>query len=130
MGLVYLIYLSIALISILIYLFIESFIHNQNLKKIPIRIHVNGTRGKSSVTRLIAAALRAGNIKTVAKTTGTLARLIDADGKEESVYRIGYTNIIEQVRVIAWARKKQAQALVIKCMGHYTHYYNQYLSLK
>lgn len=32
----------------------EYAVHVRNLKKIPIRIHVNGTRGKSSVTRLIA----------------------------------------------------------------------------
>jgi len=38
------------------------------------RIHVNGIRGKSSVTRLIAAALREGKVKTLGKTTGTAAR--------------------------------------------------------
>ena len=40
------------------------------------RIHVNGIRGKSSVTRLIAAALREGKVKTLGKTTGTAARTI------------------------------------------------------
>ena len=34
--------------------------HRRNLRGIPIRVQVNGTRGKSSVTRLIAAGLRAG----------------------------------------------------------------------
>ena len=38
----------------------ESRKHQANLKKISVRIHVNGTRGKSSVTRLIAAGLNAG----------------------------------------------------------------------
>ena len=38
--------------------------HQKSLDSIPIRIHVNGTRGKSSVTRLIAAGLREGKIKT------------------------------------------------------------------
>ena len=37
----------------------EYWRHQRNVKAIPIRIHVNGTRGKSSVTRLIAAGLRA-----------------------------------------------------------------------
>ena len=32
---------------------LEAVLHRHNLSKIPIRIHVNGTRGKSSVTRLI-----------------------------------------------------------------------------
>jgi len=34
--------------------FIESRLHRQRLARIPHRIHVNGTRGKSSVARLIA----------------------------------------------------------------------------
>ena len=34
--------------------------HLISLNAIPLRIHVNGTRGKSSVTRLIAAGLREG----------------------------------------------------------------------
>ena len=52
---------------------LERVVHRRNLAKIPLRIHVNGTRGKSSVTRLIAAALRAHGTVTCAKTTGTLA---------------------------------------------------------
>ena len=35
--------------------FLESARHRRRLDQIPIRIHVNGTRGKSSVARLIAA---------------------------------------------------------------------------
>ena len=31
--------------------------HRRRLKQIPVRIHVNGTRGKSSVARLIAAGV-------------------------------------------------------------------------
>ena len=54
----------------------ESVTHRRRLKRIPIRIHVNGTRGKSSVTRLIAAGLREGGVITCAKTTGTLPRMI------------------------------------------------------
>ena len=34
----------------------ESICNRYNLLKIPARIHVSGTRGKSSVSRLIAAA--------------------------------------------------------------------------
>ena len=60
----------------------EVVTHRRNLRKIPIRVHVNGTRGKSSVTRLIAAALREGGTVTCAKTTGTLARFIQPDGRE------------------------------------------------
>ena len=60
---------------------VESHFHRLSLAQLPIRIHVNGSRGKSSVTRLIAAGLRAGGLKTLAKTTGTAPRLIDENGK-------------------------------------------------
>jgi gamma-polyglutamate synthase len=91
--------------------------HEKNIRSIPIRIHVNGTRGKSSVTRLIAAGLREGGIRTFAKTTGTLPRMIIHDGTEYPVYRQSKANIIEQVRIIAFAARNQAEALVIECMA-------------
>ena len=96
---------------------IESRIHRHHLNKIPYRIHVNGTRGKSSVTRLIAAGLRAGGIRTCAKTTGTLPRMIFPDGSEYPVYRPSRSNIIEQLRVVKAASAAKAQALVIECMA-------------
>ena len=34
-------------------------------------VHVNGTRGKSTVCRLIDAGLRAGGVRVFCKTTGT-----------------------------------------------------------
>jgi UDP-N-acetylmuramoylalanine-D-glutamate ligase len=55
---------------ILAWLVSERARHERRLARIPIRVHVNGTRGKSGVTRLIAAALRRSGIPTVAKTTG------------------------------------------------------------
>ncbi len=55
----------------------------------PLKIHVNGTRGKSTVTRLIAAGLRQASLPTVAKTTGSAARLIYPDGSETSWPRRG-----------------------------------------
>lgn len=91
--------------------------HRRNLNSIPIRIHVNGTRGKSSVTRLIAAGLRESGMRAFAKTTGTLPRMIFHDGTEYPVYRHSRPNIIEQVRIIAFAARYAAEALVIECMA-------------
>lgn len=96
---------------------LESHLHNRLLRNIPYRIHVNGTRGKSSVTRLIAAGLRAGGIATCAKTTGTVPRMIFPDGSEYPVYRPSRSNIIEQLRVVRAAAACKAQALVIECMA-------------
>jgi poly-gamma-glutamate synthase PgsB/CapB len=107
----------ILLIAVLIFLFIEYRIHAHNLKSIPIRIHVNGTRGKSSVTRLIAGALREHGIKAYAKTTGTLPRTIMADGREYPIYRPARANIIEQLRIVSLAAYNNAEALVVECMA-------------
>ena len=96
---------------------IEHLLHRRRLNQIRRRIHVNGTRGKSSVTRLIAAGLRSGGIPTCAKTTGTLARFIGSDGSEWPVFRPARTNIIEQVRIIKAAVANESEALVIECMA-------------
>lgn len=112
-----LLYLSLLLGVLIAYLAIEALLHHLRLHRIPIRVHVNGTRGKSSVTRLIAAGLRAGNIRTCAKVTGTLARFIDPDANETPIHRIGHTNIIEQVAIVKQAARLHAQALVIECMA-------------
>jgi len=95
----------------------EHRLHLRSLRAIPIRVHVNGTRGKSSVTRLIAAGLRAGGLRTAAKTTGSAARYVHPDGTEESILRVGRPNIREQVRVARRAAAEGAQALVVECMA-------------
>jgi poly-gamma-glutamate synthase PgsB/CapB len=95
----------------------EAFVHRRRLNQIPVRVHVNGTRGKSSVTRLIAAGMRAGGLRTCAKTTGTLARMIFPDGDEYPVFRSGRANVIEQVRIVETAVAVGAEGLVIECMA-------------
>lgn len=91
--------------------------HQRHLQAIPIRIHVNGTRGKSSVTRLIAGALRAGGITTIAKTTGSAPQVILEDGSEIPIIRPRGANIIEQTRVVTYAWRRRPRALVIECMA-------------
>ncbi|MEK8015603.1 MAG: poly-gamma-glutamate synthase PgsB [Candidatus Parabeggiatoa sp.] len=109
---------TVSTIVFLLYLLLESLVHIKKLKSIPVRIHVNGTRGKSSVTRLISAALREAGFKVVAKTTGTLPRVITDQGVELPVYRLEHhPNIIEQLRVISFAARNKANVLVIECMA-------------
>jgi poly-gamma-glutamate synthase PgsB/CapB len=95
----------------------EAFLHKRTLSSIPIRIHVNGTRGKSSVVRLIAGGLRESGMVTCAKTTGTLARMILPDASEYPIFRPTGANVIEQVRIISVAASYGAQALVVECMA-------------
>ena len=109
---------SILMLLILIGLgLIEAHYHQLALTRLPIRIHVNGSRGKSSVTRLIAAGLRAGGLKTLAKTTGTSPRLIDENGRDRIIHRLRSASIGEQVRLLRNFAKKKPDAVVIECMA-------------
>ena len=109
--------LLLLLVGVIAVYVVEVVRHRKMLVRIPTRIHVNGTRGKSSVTRLIAAGLRAGGIKTFAKTTGSAAQLIHTDGSEEPVERLAGANIREQIGIISRAAQEGAEALVIECMA-------------
>ncbi len=115
---------SFAILVILGFLFlfiivyrIEDAIHQRNLRSIPIRILVNGSRGKSSVVRLIAAGLRAGGKEVYAKTTGTCTRFIGADGTEEPVTRLDMPTIREQIKVTYRAAQNHPDVIVIECMS-------------
>ncbi|WP_327189709.1 poly-gamma-glutamate synthase PgsB [Streptomyces xinghaiensis] len=97
---------------------IEQRRHFAGLDHIPSRVLVNGIRGKSSITRLCAGALRGGGLVTVAKTTGTAARFIHPDATEEPVYRkFGIANVVEQIGIVRRAASYHPDALVIECMA-------------
>lgn len=97
---------------------VEQRRHFANLAEIPTRVLVNGIRGKSSITRLVAGALRGGGLVTVAKTTGTAARFIHPDATEEPVYRkFGIANVVEQIGIVRRAAAYKPDALVMECMA-------------
>jgi gamma-polyglutamate synthase len=91
--------------------------HQRLLEQLHIRIHVNGIRGKSSVTRLVAAVLREAGYVTLAKTTGSAARVIDPAGVETPIHRGGAATINEQVGVIARYVTPEIEAIVVECMA-------------
>ncbi|RKX31316.1 MAG: poly-gamma-glutamate synthase PgsB [Verrucomicrobia bacterium] len=95
----------------------EMLRHVLHRRRIPIRIHVNGSRGKSSVARLIAAGLSAGGMAVVGKTTGSAAAVINTDGSETLMVRRSAPNIKEQLSVFRRAARQNCQALVIECMA-------------
>lgn len=108
------------MILIALYIFflrIEKVNHEKRVKSIPLRIWVNGSRGKSSVTRLIAAGLRAGGKRVVAKTTGTQARFITDSKHEQPILRLGMPNIREQMKIFKKAVGDKPDAIVLECMA-------------
>src|SRR5690554_2868550 len=100
----------------------EALRHRLLLRGIPVRVHVNGTRGKTSVTRLIAAGLRGGGKRVCAKTTGSAAAMTDPDGREFPIYRISDANIIEQMRMLKRMATLKPEIVVMECMALQPHY--------
>ncbi len=96
---------------------IEFHKHKRNLSRISVRIHINGTRGKSSVTRLVGGGLKGGGKRVFVKTTGTSPRTIDPTGYEEPIRRVGSANIIEQLGIVAKAADNEADFFVVECMA-------------
>ncbi|MDD7392772.1 MAG: poly-gamma-glutamate synthase PgsB [Fusobacteriaceae bacterium] len=110
------------LILVLIFLFFSYFIFEKikndgNRKRIKYLIHVNGIRGKSTVSRLIDAGLREAGFKVFTKITGTSPRIIDTAGVEKEILRKGKANIREQIKAINWACKDGAEILILECMA-------------
>ncbi len=103
--------------AFLLFLAVERLILDARLKRIPVRVGVTGTRGKSSVTRLVAGALRESGTRVLAKTTGSKAVLILPDGSEREIRRRGLPTVLEQKRVVRLAARLGAQALVTEMMS-------------
>ncbi len=107
----------VSLATVLGVLALMSWRHRRHLAAVPFRIHVAGSRGKSTTVRLIAAALRAHGLRVVAKTTGTRPRLIRCDGAEEDWPRRGPASIREQASFFARAARERAEVAVVECMA-------------
>ncbi len=102
--------LLLTMLLFLLYLIYERIILEHRIKSIPLRISVTGTRGKSSVVRLLAAILRENGKSVLAKTTGSEAKYILPDGTEHEVQRHGMPSILEQKKLL-----KKAAGLHVDC---------------
>ena len=83
----------------------------------PRRIAVTGTRGKSGVTRLVAAGLRASGARVLAKTTGSKPVVILPDGSEREISRVGPPSVREQLRLVSLAAELGVDTLVAEMMS-------------
>ncbi len=115
-------YIICTIILFILYKIYQKYSYYKYLEKIPMRIHVNGSRGKSDVTRLIAAGLRGytsgkTSLKVWAKTTGTLPRILGTNGEEIPIVRRFPVNIGEQMKIVKKAAHAGVDVLVIECMA-------------
>ena len=99
------------------YVIIERLLIKYYRKKIPLIIHVNGIRGKSTTTRLIDAGLRNCGYKVFSKTTGTIPTIINSNNQDIAIKRLGKANIREQIKTLRKAAKENVDVLVIECMA-------------
>ncbi len=109
--------ISGSLLALLLYLCFERISLYKKTRKIPLRICVTGTRGKSGVTRLLASCLSQAGIRVLAKTTGSKPVFILKSGKEKLIKRRGFPSILEQKKIVRKAVSSSVQALVIELMS-------------
>lgn len=112
--------LTVVLLFIIIFflkIIYEKITLDRARKNIKLIVHVNGIRGKSTVSRLIDAGLRDGKKKIFTKVTGTSPKYIDIDGVEKELIRKGKANIREQIKVIKWVSKLKIDILILECMA-------------
>jgi poly-gamma-glutamate synthase PgsB/CapB len=107
----------LGLAVLLAHLMIERVRLGRSLRKIHLRIGVTGSRGKSGITRLVAAGLRDQGRKVLAKTTGARPVLVFPDGTEREILRAGSPSIREQIRIVNLASKIGADTLVSELMS-------------
>jgi len=101
----------------LAYLILERARLDHYRRAIPLVIAVTGTRGKSSVTRMLAAVLLQSGRRVLAKTTGAEASLILPDGSEKEIRRRGRPSVIEQKHVIRLGADLGVDAAVVEIMS-------------
>ena len=94
----------------------RSLVHRLH-RRIPVRIVVLGTRGKSGVVRLIASGLRAGGRRVLYKTTGAQPILGNVDGTERRIRRRGSPTPLEQRWVLYEAARQGADIAVVEAMS-------------
>jgi len=109
--------LALTLLGVTLSWWLERRDYERRLDKLKIRIYVNGIRGKSTVTRLIAGVLREAGIQTLAKTTGSAAMVILPDGQEIPIERRSSPTIMELFNIAKQYLEKDTEAIVFETMA-------------
>ncbi len=100
-----------------LYLWGEKYFLSRRKNSIPLRIAVTGSRGKSTVTRMITSILREAGFSPMAKITGSKPVIIYPDGKEEEIKRRGLPSILEVKRFLKHCSQSGAKASICELMS-------------
>lgn len=109
--------LLLCLILYLLYLAWERIALSRSRRRIPLCIAVTGTRGKSSVARIIASIFREAGQRVFVKTTGSQAIIQSPDGSEIDLDRSIPPSILEQKQLVRQAARGKAGCLVAELMS-------------
>jgi gamma-polyglutamate synthase len=107
----------LSLILLLLYLAFERVTLDRLRRAVPIVIAVTGTRGKSSVVRMLSSVLREHGRQVLAKTTGSQAQMLLPDGSVREIPRRGIISILEQKQVLKTAARLHADCVVVEIMS-------------
>lgn len=104
------------LILLILYIVADTYRIRRYRKKIKHVIHVNGTRGKSTVVRMLDEVFRENGYRTFSKVTGTIPMYRDCRGTYHVIKRITAT-LLEQKHILRKAYKDNADILIVECMA-------------
>ena len=114
----------IIILFLLFFGYFEYHNHKKRLINIPLRIFVNGSRGKSTVTILISEVLKLAGYRVTARVTGTKAVHILDDGSEITIRRKVKPRIVEVLDTFKIAAERKSDAVVVECMALLPEYQN------
>ena len=80
----------------------------RSIRHLSLRVLVNGTRGKSSVTEYVAAGISGSQADVMGKVTGIIPTIIYR-GKKTAIKRQGVARVQEQVNIIRLAGKRNVK---------------------
>jgi poly-gamma-glutamate synthase PgsB/CapB len=101
----------------LAYLVWERIALDRARRRIPLLIAVTGTRGKSTVARLLASILKEDGRRVMAKTTGSQAMILLPDGGRIELDRSVTPSILEQKQLVHKAARLRADCLIAEVMS-------------
>jgi len=105
------------------YLLWEAVALARHREAVPLRIAVTGTRGKTTVTRRLAAILAEDGRKVLAKTTGSDANYVFPDGSIQEIHRLGSPSIIEQKRLLRRGAALGVDVVLAEVMSVHPEYH-------
>ncbi len=103
------------LVLLICYLFIEFYGLKRAVQSIPLRILVNGARGKTSAAIILHHILITNGCRAFAKTTGNQPLLHTETGHSIPIRRFAPASIIENIRFLRKMRRRNARAVILEC---------------